>query len=136
MAAFAETLLFLPGASGDTELWRPVSEGLRHPGRRHLFGWPGFGGAPAGRVTGLDDLVGLVTAQITGPVALFAQSMGGVIALRAALEKPALVRHLILSVTSGGIDVAALGGIDWRPVFRARNPALPRWFEEDRSELG
>jgi pimeloyl-ACP methyl ester carboxylesterase len=79
--------------------------------------------------------VRLVTAQISGPVDLFAQSMGGVIAVRAALEKPSLVRHLVLSVTSGGLDVAALGGVDWRPAFRASNPGLPGWFEEDRTDL-
>jgi pimeloyl-ACP methyl ester carboxylesterase len=45
------------------------------------------------------------------------------------------VRRLVLSVTSGGIDVAAVGGIDWRPAFRARNQALPSWFEDDRSDL-
>jgi len=129
----AETLLFLPGASGDVELWRPVSERLRHAGARRLIGWPGFGGVPAdSRVTGIDELVTLVTAEITEPVDLFAQSMGGVVALRAALEKPSLVRHLVLSVTSGGLDVAALGGIDWRPTFRARNPHLPSWFEDER----
>jgi pimeloyl-ACP methyl ester carboxylesterase len=132
----AETLLFLPGASGNVELWRPVSERIRHPGSRRILGWPGFGGLPAdGRVTGIDDLVTLVTAEITGPADLFAQSMGGVVALRAAIERPSLVRHLVLSVTSGGIDVAALGGIDWRPTFRARNPSLPSWFEEERSDL-
>jgi pimeloyl-ACP methyl ester carboxylesterase len=132
----ADTLIFLPGASGNIELWHPVSQRLRHPGPRRILGWPGFGGTPADRrVSGIGDLVTLVTAEITGPVDLFAQSMGGVIALRAALERPSLVRHLVLSVTSGGIDVAALGGIDWRPTFRARNPTLPRWFEEERSDL-
>jgi pimeloyl-ACP methyl ester carboxylesterase len=128
--------VFLPGASGNTELWRPVAERLSSPGRRRILGWPGFGGLPPDeRVTGLEDLVRLVTTEITGPVDLFAQSMGGVLALRAALEKPALVRHLVLSVTSGGLDLAALGGVDWRPAFRASNPALPGWFEKERTDL-
>jgi pimeloyl-ACP methyl ester carboxylesterase len=133
----ARTLMFLPGASGNRALWRRVSEGLAHDGARAFLGWPGFGDvAPEPDVSGIDDLVKRVVAHIDGPVDLLAQSMGGLIALRAALLRPALVRHLVLSVTSGGLDVAALGGSDWRPSFRARNPTLPRWFEEAREDLG
>src|SRR5689334_10516701 len=88
-----ETLLFLPGAGGDRTMWAPVSEGLSHPGRRYSFGWPGLGGAPGDpTVRGLADLVARVEAQITGPSVLFAQSMGGLIALRAAMAKPEHVR--------------------------------------------
>jgi len=86
-------------------------------------------------VTGIADLVARVVREITGPVDLLAQSMGGVIAVRAALEKPDLVRHLVLSVTSGGIDMASLGAQDWRPTFRARNPELPDWFVDEREDL-
>ena len=98
--------------------------------------WPGFGGAPhEPGVRGIDDLVARVVREITGPVALLAQSMGGVIAVRAALEKPDLVRHLVLSVTSGGIDVASSGAADWRPTFTLNNPGLPSWFADERQDL-
>lgn len=131
-----EKLMFLPGASGNIELWRPLSNRLEHSGPRRFFGWPGFGPLPPdASIRSLDDLVRLVVNEITAPVTLFAQSMGGVIAVRAALEVPHLVRRLVLSVTSGGVDVAALGGVNWRPEFRRRNPSLPRWFEEDWTEL-
>ena len=111
--AHTPALLFLPGASGNTALWRPVADGLAHQGERNFFGWPGFGETPPEPdVAGIDDLVRRVAARVSGPVDLLAQSMGGVIALRVALEKPALVRHLVLSVTSGGLDVAALGARD------------------------
>ena len=38
MTQSAETLLFLPGASGDTRLWQPLSDRLQHPGRRRFLG--------------------------------------------------------------------------------------------------
>jgi pimeloyl-ACP methyl ester carboxylesterase len=132
----AETLMFLPGASGNTEFWRPVADRLRHPGSRRFFGWPGFGGLPSDPgVKGIGDLVDRVTRGIEGPVDLFAQSMGGVIAVRATLEKPEQVRHLVLSVTSGGVDIALFGAYDWRPEYRKEFPNVPRWFEDERTGL-
>ncbi len=128
--------MFLPGASGNRELWRRVGEGLSHPGPRVYWGWPGFGGLPNDpSVTGLTDLVERVVKAISGPTVLFAQSMGGVIALRTALSVPHHVRALVLSVTSGGIDVASLGAVDWRPQMAAEDPTLPSWFLDARDDL-
>jgi pimeloyl-ACP methyl ester carboxylesterase len=132
----AETLLFLPGASGNVNFWRPVSDRLNHPGRRRLLGYPGLGGVPPEPdVIRFDDLARRVTREISEPVALVAQSMGGVLAVLAALQKPDLVRHLVLSVTSGGLDLSALGAADWRPQFKAMNPNAPSWFMDDRTDL-
>ena len=132
----AETLLFLPGALGHTQLWRPVAGLLQHPGTRRFVGWPGFGDTPADpNVRGLDDLATRLAAQIEGPVDLLAQSMGGIVAVLVALRNPAQVRHLVLSVTSGGIDVAGLGGVDWRPSLTSQHPDLPRWFIDERRDL-
>jgi pimeloyl-ACP methyl ester carboxylesterase len=86
-------------------------------------------------VRGIDDLVERVLVEVTGPVVLFAQSMGGIIALRAALSAPEFVRGLVLSVTSGGIDVRSLGAVDWRPEFAQQNPAVPRWFLDAHDDL-
>jgi pimeloyl-ACP methyl ester carboxylesterase len=61
--------------------------------------------------------------------------MGGVLALRIALEHPERVRKLALLATSGGVDVAALGGIDWRENFKRVQPDAPDWFVEDRSDV-
>lgn len=131
-----ETLVFLPGASGNKDFWRPVAEGLSHRGRRLFMGWPGFGATPADPgVRGIPDLVSRVVAQIQRPAVLFAQSMGGVIAIRAALQRPDLVRCLVLSVTSGGLDVSALGGVDWRQQYRDEYPRVPAWFMEHREDL-
>jgi len=136
MTELAESLLFLPGASGRLDFWRPVSARLQHPAGRHFVGYPGFGGLPEEHeITCLDDLVQRVTARMTGPVDLIAQSMGGVIAVLAALRKPELVRHLVLSVTSGGIDLTGLAAADWRTEFRAAHPSAPTWFLDERRDL-
>jgi len=131
-----DKLLFLPGASGNTGFWLPVAELLTVPGERIHFGWPGFGPtAPDPAVTGMEDLIAMVTAEIDRPTAVIAQSMGGVIALRAALEKPEFVTHLVLTATSGGMNLSDLGARDWRPAFHAANPSLPRWFATYREDL-
>lgn len=134
--AALETLMFLPGASGNVKFWQPIADGLSHQGPRRFFGWPGFGDTPAdASVRGLGDLVDRVVDRIDGNVVMFAQSMGGLIALRTALRAPSQIRALVLSVTSGGIPVEALGAHDWRPVFAKQNPRLPRWFLDARDDL-
>jgi pimeloyl-ACP methyl ester carboxylesterase len=130
-----DTLLFLPGALGNTRLWQPVADRLQHPGARQFVAWPGFGGAPPDTtITSLDHLATRVVDQMTGPVDMLAQSMGGIVAVLAALRRPELVRHLVLSVTSGGLDLAALGAVDWRPLV-AQTPGLPRWFLDEQRDL-
>ncbi|GGP25070.1 alpha/beta fold hydrolase [Silvimonas amylolytica] len=70
-------ILFLPGASGNTRFWQPVMQRLQHPARQMHLGWPGFGATPARQeVNGFDDLVRMVSAELDGPTALVAQSMG------------------------------------------------------------
>jgi len=129
-------LLFLPGASGQRQFWHPVSGLLAHPASRVHVTWPGFDGVPRDpAIRGMDDLVPTVVDRIDRPSALIAQSMGGVVALRAALRKPELVTHLVLCVTSGGIDLSAFDAQDWRPAMRAAQPDLPDWFISYREDL-
>lgn len=57
MAIFPSKLLFLPGASGNTEFWRPAAERLALPAKQIHIGWPGFGSTPPDSiVTGMADL--------------------------------------------------------------------------------
>jgi pimeloyl-ACP methyl ester carboxylesterase len=80
----AETLLFLPGALGNTSLWQPVAGLLQHPGAKRFVAWPGFGETPPDPLlAGLDDLATGIAAQIDGPVDPLAQSMGGIVAVLA-----------------------------------------------------
>lgn len=131
-----EKILFLPGASGNTQFWHPVAETIKTPLVSRHMDWPGFGSTPPNpNVTSLRHLALLALAEIDKPTALVAQSMGGVVAVHIALERPELITHLILTVTSGGLNLSALGGEDWRAEFETQNPDLPRWFLDDRSDL-
>jgi pimeloyl-ACP methyl ester carboxylesterase len=130
------TVFFLPGALGRTEFWDPAAALLDYPARKVHVSWPGFGGVPPDPdIRGVDDLATRLLADIDQPSALVAQSMGGVVAMLAALRKPELVTHLVLSVTSGGLDLSALDGEDWRPSIRAAHPGLPDWFISYREDL-
>ncbi|CAM3746601.1 2-hydroxy-6-oxononadienedioate/2-hydroxy-6-oxononatrienedioate hydrolase [Pseudomonas reidholzensis] len=136
MTTSPEKILFLPGASGNTQFWHPVAEALETSVAVQHMGWPGFGNTPADpNVTRLEHLAALAIAEIDRPVALVAQSMGGVVAVHIALERPDLVTHLVLAVTSGGLNLPALGAMDWRAAFESENPNLPRWFLDDRTDL-
>ncbi len=130
-------LVFLPGAGGSAAFWRPVADRLADLGPPRLLGYPGFGGLPADpRVASLDDLYAWVVARLPpGASHVVAQSMGGVLAARLAVERPARVARLVLAATSGGIDVARLGAADWRPDYRAALPGAPPWFADDRTDL-
>ena len=129
-------LLFLPGALGRMDFWGPAAEALDHPAQKIHLGWPGFGPTPAAPgVNGLDDLVDMVVAAMDVPCALIAQSMGGIVAIRAALARPDRVTHLILAATSGGMDTAEFGAEDWRGFVRTNYPSLPDWFLNDHEDL-
>jgi pimeloyl-ACP methyl ester carboxylesterase len=129
-------LLFLPGALGRAEIWSPAASLLRHPAQKIHFGWPGFGATPPDpHVKNIGDLVAKVVAELDRPSALIAHSMGGIVAILAALARPENVTHLVLAQTSGGLDVASLGGQDWRPFVRQEYPTLPDWFLSYRDDL-
>jgi pimeloyl-ACP methyl ester carboxylesterase len=114
-----------------------VAERLADLGPQVRFSYPGFGDAPPDdSVRSLGDLYRWLLARLpAGPCHLVAQSMGGVLATRLAIEEPARILTLTLTATSGGVDVGALGGFDWRPGFRAEHPDFPTWFERDRTDL-
>lgn len=127
-------ILFLPGAGASPDFWKPVGALLPAEWSKTYFGWPGLGDQPHDpSINGMDDLVRLVATKIDGPVDLVAQSMGGGIAARLALELPHKVRRLVLTVTSGGVDMVGLGAADWRADYRQSFPRAAAWITETRA---
>ena len=124
-------VFFLPGSGASPDFWKPVGALLPAAWPKTYFGWPGLGHQPHDpAIKGLDDLVAMAQARMTEPVDLVAQSMGGVIAVRLALACPHLVRRLVLTVTSGGVDMTAMGASDWRPDYRRTFPNAAAWILE------
>ena len=123
-------ILFLPGAGASPDFWKPVAERLPADWPRHHFGWPGLGSQPADpSIKSIDDLMRLVLTEMSEPVDLVAQSMGGIVATRLAIAHPRLVRRLVLTVTSGGVDMASFGASDaWRADYRKAHPGA--WITE------
>jgi pimeloyl-ACP methyl ester carboxylesterase len=129
-------LVILPGAGGRLDVLKPIAERLARRRTTWLCEYPGIGhAAPDPSLQSLADLQSHVLRDLPERFDLVAKSMGGVLALRTALEHPERVRKLVLLATSGGVNVAALGGIDWRDTFRRLQPHAPNWFVDDRTDV-
>jgi surfactin synthase thioesterase subunit len=62
-------ILFLPGAGGSPEFWKPVAKLLPGEWDKVFFGWPGLGDQPHDpTINSIDDLVRLVEIEIDGSV--------------------------------------------------------------------
>lgn len=126
--------LFLPGASGSASFWKPVATAAGLDGM--FLAWPGLGvEAPRQDIRGIDDLIALTAREITEPVNIVAQSIGGLIAIQLALSMPDMVKRLVLAVTSGGVPVADLGGSDWRSDYFTAFPQAATWIADPVSDL-
>ena len=127
---------FLPGAGASAAFWRPVADQLGAVHTKRLLSWPGLGNEPpSADVRGIDDLVSMVLGEIQEPADLIAQSMGGLIAVRAALAVPEKIRRMVLTATSAGVPIDGLGGINWRPAYQKEFPAAATWITEVKQDL-
>jgi pimeloyl-ACP methyl ester carboxylesterase len=128
--------IFLPGAGGSAEFWRPVAERLPADPPKQRLSWPGLGNEPpAENMRGADDLVSMVLDALDEASNIVAQSMGGLIAVRSALKAPDKIRRLVLTATSAGAPVEDLGGSNWRPDYRNAFPSAAKWITEIRQDL-
>ena len=129
-------LVLFPGAGGRVEVLRPIGERLARRRETRICEYPGLGGVPADpTLTNLADLQRHLLASLPERFDLVTMSMGGVLALRIALEHPERLRKLVLMATSGGMDVASLGALDWRDKFLQAQPNRPTWFIDDRTDV-
>jgi pimeloyl-ACP methyl ester carboxylesterase len=128
-------VVFLPGASGAAEFWRPVAERLPADWVKVLLGWPGAGEEPHDEsMRSFDDLVSAAAAALDSPSDVVAQSMGGAVAIGLALRHPTRVRRLVLAATSGGLDLTGLGAADWRAEYRELYPNAAPWITDERPD--
>ncbi|EXR43211.1 alpha/beta hydrolase fold family protein [Acinetobacter sp. 1294243] len=122
-------LIFLPGASGSTAFWHPLIEKLPQHYQTKIIGYPGFGDTPQSlEVKSFEDLTNHVVDQINEESVIVAQSMGGIFAVAAALQKTQLVKGLVLIATSGGINLERFNVQDWREAYRQTFLKYPDWF--------
>jgi pimeloyl-ACP methyl ester carboxylesterase len=129
-------IVFLPGAGGASEFWHPLGALLPSEWEKTYLSWPGLGNQPHDpAVNGFDDLVALAAKKVRGPTVIVAQSMGGIIAVRLALKHPEQMTHLVLVATSGGVDVASLGGEDWRDSYFKNFPDAQTWIASEKPDL-
>ena len=135
MADQAVKLIFLPGASGSTAFWKPVQSHFESEYDTHIIAYPSFGEYPDHpHVNSMSDLQDYVFDHLQRPSILIAQSMGGVIAVQAALKYPKLIQGLVLVATSGGVDLTPFHVKDWRAEYQ-NEYEVPHWFIDDQTQL-
>lgn len=133
-------LIFLPGASGSRSFWVLLIEHLSNysiceKALKNVIAYPEFDGDPPHpEVNSFHDLQDYVLKQIQEPSIVIAQSMGGIFAVQAALQKPKDIQALVLIATSGGIDLSPFDVADWRQNYQ-KQFQVPSWFVDHQQSL-
>jgi pimeloyl-ACP methyl ester carboxylesterase len=99
-----EPIVFVHGAFSDLRYWDPLREEIAKRYRFIAYSWRYHGvgawnddGKEYSTATHSDDLAKFIAALNTGPVHLVGQSGGGGLAIRVAVNKPALVRTVVVN---------------------------------------
>lgn len=102
IAGDGEPVVFLHGFGLDSSMWDPQWAAFAHRHRTIRYDLRGYGRSslPNGPYSHTDDLAALLDALGVKSAHLVGLSMGGRIALRAAVHEPALVRSLTLVDTA------------------------------------
>ncbi len=97
-----EPLILLHGGFGAGELFEPILPALSAERRVIAVDLPGHGGSPdPGRPLRAESFADDIAALLTEPTDVMGYSLGGMTALRLAIQHPGLVRRLVLvSVTA------------------------------------
>lgn len=106
-------LLLVHGFAGDGTAWEPVRRGLAKSGPTLSVDLIGHGRSPApddpARYTleaCVADLEAVLRAERAGPVWAVGYSMGARVALSLALERPGLLRGLVLESSHAGLETS------------------------------
>ena len=119
-----EPLVLLHGGLGAGEIFEPILPALSADRRVVAVDLPGHGGSPdPGRPLRAELLADDVAALIKEPVDLMGYSLGGMTALRFAIQYPALVRRLVL------VSVAARRSGNHPEVLAAMDAMAPEFAE-------
>jgi len=122
-AAGGPTVVLLHGLGASSAFWRPVAARVNDEGNRTIVpDLLGFGASiRLGTHFHLDDqaaaVVRLIEGHGAGPVVLVAHSYGAVVAVAVAIDRPDLVRRLVLVAPAAFADAAQarerIGGRSW-----------------------
>jgi pimeloyl-ACP methyl ester carboxylesterase len=116
------TVVLVHAGIADSRMWTPFAGLLAEDRRVVRYDLRGYGRSelPAGPFSHVDDLSAVIAATSDGPVHLIGASMGGRVALDLALERPGVVRSLVLLGTVvSGFDADAPDPPLWEQVVAA-----------------
>jgi pimeloyl-ACP methyl ester carboxylesterase len=136
-----EPVVLIHGLGDDHRAWRRVVEPLMLVRRVVLYDLRGHGGTPLGDADGSlaqlgRDLVDVLDDAGIGRATLAGFSLGGTIAMRAAIDAPDRVTALALIGTSSRVNAAARSWYEERAALVERNdPELRAMLDQDTADV-
>lgn len=119
------SVVFIHGLAEDGGSWDEVIAGLGGKVTSYAIDFRGHGGTTVGRGAGsagqLADDLNAFLEKVSGPAVCVGFSLGGVIALEAALRRPDLVRMVVAVGASSKVGRAAAGFFDERIALLAKD---------------